>query len=79
MTWFKIIFIPPLGGGRCSSIRKIVNIMFFLVSGLWHGASCDFVIWGGLNGVYVAVHDICKKFTNTKNNEPDMIRSFCNI
>ena len=80
MTWFKDYLYIPLGGGRCSSIRKIVNIMIvFLVSGLWHGASWNFVIWGGLNGVYVSIHNICKKFTNTKNNEPDMISSFCNI
>ena len=50
-TWFRDYLYIPLGGNRCSKIRKAINLMVtFLVSGLWHGASWTFVIWGGLHG-----------------------------
>lgn len=49
----------PLGGNRKGRVRKYCNIMItFLASGLWHGASWSFVIWGGLHGLYQIVEDI---------------------
>lgn len=51
-TWFRDYVYIPLGGNRCSKTRHIVNLLLtFLVSGLWHGASWTFVIWGGIHGV----------------------------
>lgn len=50
-TWFRDYLYIPLGGNRVSKIRKPVNLMTtFLVSGLWHGASWNFIAWGGLHG-----------------------------
>lgn len=52
-SWFKDYLYIPLGGNRKGKLRKYINIMIvFLVSGLWHGASFSFIIWGGLNGFY---------------------------
>ncbi len=52
-SWLKDYVYIPLGGNRVSSFRHGVNIMVtFLVSGLWHGASWTFVIWGGIHGVW---------------------------
>ena len=52
-TWFKDYLYIPLGGNRKGKLRKHINLMIvFLVSGLWHGASWHFVVWGGLNGAY---------------------------
>lgn len=52
-TWFRDYLYIPLGGSRRGTLRKYVNKMtVFLVSGLWHGASLSFVVWGGLNGAY---------------------------
>lgn len=52
-TWFRDYLYIPLGGNRVSHTRWLGNVMItFLVSGLWHGASWTFVIWGGLNGLY---------------------------
>ena len=52
-SWFKDYLYIPLGGNRRGKLRKYMNTMIvFLVSGLWHGASFSFVIWGGLNGFY---------------------------
>ena len=50
-TWFRDYLYIPLGGNRVSKFRKSFNLMTtFLVSGLWHGASWNFIAWGGLHG-----------------------------
>lgn len=55
-SWFKDYLYIPLGGNRKGSVRKYFNLMtVFLVSGLWHGASWHFVIWGAIHGVYQIV------------------------
>ncbi len=52
-SWFKDYLYIPLGGSRKGKIRKQINkLLVFMISGLWHGASISFVIWGGLNGLY---------------------------
>ena len=52
-SWFKDYVYIPLGGSRKGTIRKYINKMIvFLLSGLWHGASFTFIVWGGLNGIY---------------------------
>ena len=54
----------PLGGSRCSRFRTCVNLMItFLISGLWHGASWLFVLWGGLHGLALVIHRIWSRFT----------------
>jgi D-alanyl-lipoteichoic acid acyltransferase DltB (MBOAT superfamily) len=55
-SWFRDYLYIPLGGSRKGKLRKYINIMIvFLVSGLWHGASLSFVLWGGLNGLYQVI------------------------
>jgi alginate O-acetyltransferase complex protein AlgI len=50
-SWFRDYVYLPLGGSRVSRARGAVNVMLtFVLSGLWHGASWNFVIWGALNG-----------------------------
>jgi len=51
-TWFRDYLYIPLGGNRVKLPRWSVNILVvFMVSGLWHGASWTFVVWGALHGV----------------------------
>lgn len=51
-SWFRDYVYIPLGGSRCSGIRRNINLMAtMLLSGLWHGASMNFVVWGGLHGI----------------------------
>ncbi len=46
----------PLGGNRNGDVRTYVNIMIvFLISGLWHGASLTFVLWGTVHGMAMIV------------------------
>ena len=50
-TWFRDYVYIPLGGSRAGKWKTYRNLLVtFLVSGLWHGASWTFVIWGGLHG-----------------------------
>ncbi len=55
-SWFRDYLYIPLGGNRKGKVRKWINLMIvFLVSGLWHGASWHFVMWGALNGIYQVI------------------------
>ncbi len=55
-TWFRDYLYIPLGGNRVKIARRYVNIfLVFMVSGLWHGASYNFIIWGALHGIYQIV------------------------
>ena len=57
----------PLGGNRCGKFRNCLNLLItFFVSGLWHGASWLFVLWGMLHGVALVIHRIWSKFLGLK-------------
>lgn len=48
-TWFRDYVYFPCGGSRCSTLKTYRNLMItFLVSGLWHGAAYNFILWGGI-------------------------------
>ena len=52
-TWFKDYVYFSLGGNRVSVPRWYINIIIvFILSGFWHGASWNFVIWGALHGLF---------------------------
>lgn len=52
-TWFRDYIYFPLGGSRVNKFRWALNIIVvFLISGLWHGASWTFVIWGLLHAIF---------------------------
>lgn len=55
-TWFRDYLYIPLGGNRCHRLRHIFNILVvWSLTGLWHGASWNFVIWGTYFGVILIV------------------------
>ena len=61
-TWFRDYLYIPLGGSRRGRVRAMVNTMVtFVVSGLWHGASLNFVVWGGLNGAMQVMESLLPK------------------
>jgi alginate O-acetyltransferase complex protein AlgI len=58
-TWLRDYLYISLGGNRSGRSRTYRNLIItMLLGGLWHGASWNFVIWGGLHGVFLAVHRI---------------------
>jgi len=53
--WFRDYLYIPLGGNRGPKFAHYRNVLFvFLVTGLWHGASWTFVLWGLYHGILVA-------------------------
>ena len=62
-SWFKDYLYFPLGGNRRGKLRNYSNIMIvFLVSGLWHGATFNFIVWGALHGFYQIAGYLLKPF-----------------
>ncbi len=70
-TWFKEYLYIPLGGNRHGTLKQIRNILIvWLLTGLWHGASWNFVLWG----LYYALLLLFEKFILNK--YKDKIPSF---
>ena len=57
-TWFRMYVYVPLGGNRKGAVRQVVNLLVvWFLTGLWHGASWNFALWG----LYYAVLLIIEK------------------
>ena len=57
-SWFQDYLYIPLGGSKNGKSKTIRNLLIvFAVSGLWHGASWNFVIWGILNAMFMILFD----------------------
>ena len=61
-TWFREYVYIPLGGNRCSTYKHIRNILVvWILTGLWHGASYNFMLWGLYYGVILILEKIFLK------------------
>lgn len=61
-SWLRDYLFIPLGGSRGSKSMYYRNLMItMLLGGLWHGASWNFVIWGGLHGIALITHKLFNK------------------
>ncbi|GIV29556.1 MAG: hypothetical protein KatS3mg028_0622 [Bacteroidia bacterium] len=57
--WMKNYLYIPLGGNRVGQLRTLMNLwIVFLLSGLWHGAGWNFVLWGAYHGCLSCVGKI---------------------
>jgi alginate O-acetyltransferase complex protein AlgI len=55
-TWIRDYLYIPLGGNRSGEYRTYLNLWIcFLASGIWHGASWNFVLWGAYNGLFLTL------------------------
>jgi len=60
-SWLRDYLYISFGGNRKGKIKTYRNLMLtMLIGGLWHGASWNFVIWGGLNGIYLSAEKALK-------------------
>jgi alginate O-acetyltransferase complex protein AlgI len=56
MRWLRDYLYIPLGGNRKGGLRTYFNLMAtFVLGGLWHGASWNFVVWGAYHGVLLCI------------------------
>jgi alginate O-acetyltransferase complex protein AlgI len=54
--WIRDYIYIPLGGSRVSEMKGYLNLIItFVLGGLWHGASMNFIMWGFLTGVFLSV------------------------
>ncbi|HNY06326.1 MAG TPA: MBOAT family O-acyltransferase [Candidatus Egerieousia sp.] len=60
-TWMRDYVYISLGGNRKGKIRQYLNLLVTMfLCGLWHGASWNFILWGSLHGVALAVNKVWK-------------------
>jgi D-alanyl-lipoteichoic acid acyltransferase DltB (MBOAT superfamily) len=60
-TWFRDYVYIPLGGSKKGRLRSHINMWItMVVSGLWHGASWTFIMWGALHALYISVERILR-------------------
>ena len=60
-SWFRDYVYIPLGGNRKGAQRTYINLIAtMLLCGLWHGASWNFVVWGGIHGAALIIHRLWK-------------------
>ena len=70
-SWLRDYLYISLGGNRKGKVRQYINLMLtMLLGGLWHGASWNFVMWGGLHGVALAVHKMWMTVTGQRLGTP---------
>lgn len=63
-NWMREYLYIPLGGNRRGPIRTTLNLwLVFLLSGIWHGASWNFLIWGGFHGFFLSLDKINRHFS----------------
>lgn len=62
-TWFRDYIYIPLGGSRVKLSKHLRNLMItFILSGMWHGASWNFFLWGALHGAFLCLGVLYRKW-----------------
>ena len=72
-TWFKQYVYITIGGNRCSKLKTIRNLgIVFLLTGIWHGAAWNFVVWGIWHGTFIIIEKILniKEFEKKEHSIP---------
>ena len=75
-TWlFDYVYIP-LGGSRVGPARVYFNLLItMLVSGIWHGAGTNFIVWGLWHGGMLSVHRLWKNLRSNSDSQPSLLWS----
>jgi alginate O-acetyltransferase complex protein AlgI len=77
--WMKNYLYIPLGGNRVKTKRRLYfNLWFvFLLSGLWHGAAWNFIIWGAFHGTFLIIERLfLSKWLQKAGNAVSIIYTF---
>lgn len=66
-SWFKDYLYIPLGGNRKGEVRTFVNLyIVFFITGLWHGAATNFILWGLGHGTLMLVERTVSRVVKTQ-------------
>ncbi len=69
-SWLKDYLYISLGGNRVGKLRQYINLLVtMLLGGLWHGASFNFIVWGGMHGIALALDKAIKSLFPKKENQ----------
>src|ERR1700709_176948 len=61
----------PLGGNRLGEQRRYLNLLVtMLLGGLWHGAGWNYLIWGGLHGIYLSINHLWRGWRDGEKRAP---------
>lgn len=72
-SWFRDYLYIPLGGSRKGKTRMFTNLFIvFFLTGLWHGANWNFILWGLFHGLFLVLER--QGFSNILNRTPILIR-----
>lgn len=73
--WLRDYIYVPLGGNRSSNIRWVCNVLIvFIISGIWHNPSLNFIIWGVIHGILLIVEHYVTNKTPTQVKEKLILR-----
>lgn len=62
-VWLRDYLYIPMGGGRKGPARKIINLFIsMLIIGFWHGAGWTYIIWGAMQGIFLAINHVWRIF-----------------
>ncbi len=65
--WFRDYLYIPLGGNRCPGLRRLFNLLLvWALTGLWHGASWNYVLWGLWFGLLSVLERLREKYIPVK-------------
>ena len=79
-SWFRDYVFFPLGGPYGSTFRWIKNVLItFLVTGLWHGAAWNFVLWGLFHGVLLCLHRLKEALRKTRKRSKNALKKATSI
>jgi alginate O-acetyltransferase complex protein AlgI len=60
-NWMRLYLYIPLGGNRVRTWRNYINLwIVFLISGFWHGAAWNFILWGAYHGFFLTLEKLYK-------------------
>lgn len=73
-AWFREYVYFPLGGSRTSRRKTLRNLAaVFLLTGIWHGAGLNYLLWGVINGIFVIVERLIAN-TRAYKKTPDWVK-----
>ena len=61
-NWMRLYLYIPLGGNQVAPWRMYLNLwIVFLISGFWHGAAWNFILWGAYYGLFLTLEKLCER------------------